>query len=174
MRLDGTRCLLSLYVRCVVCSLRLFVAQLSPPGTNGLHSSIVMKCVKYVLTAFLPWPQSSAARWACRILLGHGCEGTAREEVHPFCGGFWWDYLWTASSGWIVIIPVQFVNHGVPSAPCRFRASSLQFSCLVLSDSLRPYEPQHARPPCPSPTLGVYPNPCPSSWWCHQIGRAHV
>ena len=44
--------------------------------------------------------------------------------------------------------------------------SSVQFSCSVVSDSLRPHEPQHTRPPCPSPTPGVYPNPCPSSRWC--------
>ena len=44
---------------------------------------------------------------------------------------------------------------------------SVQFSCSVMSDSLRPYEPQHARLPCPSPTPGVHPNLCPSSWWCH-------
>ena len=36
-----------------------------------------------------------------------------------------------------------------------------------MSDSLRPHEPQHTRPPCPSPTPGVYPNSCPLSWWCH-------
>ena len=36
-----------------------------------------------------------------------------------------------------------------------------------MSDSLRPHESQHARPPCPSPTLGVHPNSCPSSRWCH-------
>ena len=36
-----------------------------------------------------------------------------------------------------------------------------------MSDSLRIHEPQHARPPCPSPTPGVYPNSCPSSCWCH-------
>ena len=36
-----------------------------------------------------------------------------------------------------------------------------------MSDSLRPHESQHARPPCPSPTPGVYSNPCPSSQWCH-------
>ena len=36
-----------------------------------------------------------------------------------------------------------------------------------MSDSLLPNELQHARPPCPSPTPGVYPNPCPWSWWCH-------
>ena len=45
--------------------------------------------------------------------------------------------------------------------------SSVQFSCSVVSDSLRPHELQHARPPCPSPTPGVHPNPCPLSHWCH-------
>ena len=41
---------------------------------------------------------------------------------------------------------------------------SVQFSRSVVSDSLRPHEPQHTRPPCPSPTPGVHPNPCPWSW----------
>ena len=45
--------------------------------------------------------------------------------------------------------------------------SSIQFSCSVVSDSLRPHELQHIRPPYPSPTPGVYSNTCPSSWWCH-------
>ena len=45
--------------------------------------------------------------------------------------------------------------------------SSVQFSRSVVSDSLRPHESQHARPPCPSPTPRVHPNPCPLSWWCH-------
>ena len=45
--------------------------------------------------------------------------------------------------------------------------SSVQFSHSVVSDSLRPYELQHARPPCPSPTPGVQSNSCPSSRWCH-------
>ena len=44
---------------------------------------------------------------------------------------------------------------------------SVQFSHSVMSDSLRPHEPQHARSPCPSPTAGVYPDPCPLSRWCH-------
>ena len=38
--------------------------------------------------------------------------------------------------------------------------SSVQFSCSVVSDSLQPHELQHSRPPCPSPTPGVHPNPC--------------
>ena len=36
-----------------------------------------------------------------------------------------------------------------------------------MSDSSRPHDPQHARPPCPSPTPRVYSNPCPSSQCCH-------
>ena len=42
-----------------------------------------------------------------------------------------------------------------------------QFSRSVVSDSLSPHEPQHARPPCPSPTPRVHPNSPPLSWWCH-------
>ena len=45
--------------------------------------------------------------------------------------------------------------------------SSVQFSCSVVSDSLWPHGLQLARPPCPSPTPGVYSNSCPLSWWCH-------
>ena len=44
---------------------------------------------------------------------------------------------------------------------------SVQFNHSDMSDSLRPHEPQHARPPCPSPTPGVHPNPCPLCRWCH-------
>ena len=46
-------------------------------------------------------------------------------------------------------------------------AMSVKFSRSVVSDSLWPHEPQHARPPCPSPTPGVHPNPCPLCRWCH-------
>ena len=52
--------------------------------------------------------------------------------------------------------------------------SSVWFSGSVLSDPLRPHEPQHARPPCPSPTPGAYPNPCPSSRWCHPAISSSV
>ena len=53
-------------------------------------------------------------------------------------------------------------------------SSLLQFSCSVVSDSLWPHEPQHARPPCPSPTAGVCPNPSPLSWKCHPIISSSV
>ena len=43
---------------------------------------------------------------------------------------------------------------------------SVQFSCSVMSDSLRPHGLQHVRLPCPSSTPEAYSNSCPS-WWCH-------
>ena len=51
---------------------------------------------------------------------------------------------------------------------------SVQFSCSVVSDSLWPHEPQHTRPPCPSSTPGVHPNPHPLSQWCHSTISSSV
>ena len=56
---------------------------------------------------------------------------------------------------WQILLKIQF--------------SSVQFSCSVMSNSLRPHELQHTRPPCPSPTPGVYSNSCPSSCWCRPV-----
>ena len=55
------------------------------------------------------------------------------------------------------------------------QVSSVQFSCSVVSNSLRPHELQHARPPCPSPTPGIYPNSCPSTqWWNPTISSSVI
>ena len=50
----------------------------------------------------------------------------------------------------------------------------LQFSHSVVSNSLRPHGLQHARPPCPSPTPGVYSNSCPLNWWCYPTISSSV
>ena len=52
--------------------------------------------------------------------------------------------------------------------------TSVQFSCSVVSNSLRPHESQHASPPCPSPTPGVHSDSCPSSQWCHPALSSSV
>ena len=52
--------------------------------------------------------------------------------------------------------------------------SSVQFIRSVVSDSLRPHELQHTRPPCPSPTLWVHSNSCPLSRWCHPAISSSV
>ena len=51
---------------------------------------------------------------------------------------------------------------------------SIQFSRSAMSNSLQPHESQHSRPPCPSPTPGVYTNSCPSSRWCHPAISSSV
>ena len=68
----------------------------------------------------------------------------------------------------ISIFPIMFAL-----ILCCFE-SLVQFSSSVVSDCLWPHESQHARPPCPSPTPGVYPNPCPSSQWCHPAISSSV
>ena len=52
--------------------------------------------------------------------------------------------------------------------------SPVQFSHWVMSDSLWPHGQQHTRPPCPSPTPGVYPNSCSLSQWCHPAISSSV
>ena len=52
--------------------------------------------------------------------------------------------------------------------------SSVQFSRSVVSDSLRPHESQHTRPPCPSPTPGFHSESRPSSPWCHPAFSSSV
>ena len=52
--------------------------------------------------------------------------------------------------------------------------TSVQFSCSVVSDSLRPHRPQHTRPSCPSPTPRVYPNSCPLNQWWHPTISSSV
>ena len=52
--------------------------------------------------------------------------------------------------------------------------SSVQFSHIVGSNSLRSHVLQHARPPCPSPTPEACSNSCPSNWWCHPTTSSSV
>ena len=51
---------------------------------------------------------------------------------------------------------------------------SVQFSRLLVSDSLQPHGQPQARPPCPLPTPGVHLNSCPLSWWCHPTISSSV
>ena len=67
---------------------------------------------------------------------------------------------------------IQIFHPTNPPHSCAY--TSVQFSCSVVSDSLRPHESQHARPPCPSPTPGVHPDSHPLSPWCHPAISSRV
>ena len=68
---------------------------------------------------------------------------------------------------WVIV-------HGLQKSWTWLQFSSVHFSCSVVSDSLRPHEAQHARPPCPPPTSRVHSNLCPSSWRCHPAISSSV
>ena len=72
------------------------------------------------------------------------------EEMQGYIQGIYKNILHLITNQWVIFPPI----------------TSVQFSRSVMSDSLWPREPQHARPPCPLPTPRVHPNPCPSSRWC--------
>ena len=67
----------------------------------------------------------------------------------------------------------QITAHWVSKSWTRL-SHSVQFSFSVVSNSLWPHEPQHTRPPCPTPTPGVHLNSCPLSRWCHQTISSSV
>ena len=70
-------------------------------------------------------------------------------------------------------LPTWRCKHGPPD-PLQEEGYSVQFSLSVVSKSLQPHGLQHARPPCPSPTLRVYSNSCPLSQWCHPTISSSV
>ena len=78
--------------------------------------------------------------------------------------------------GWeaLTLLTPLLLCHYSPSELWTISISSVQFSCSVVSDSLRPHESQHPRPPCPSPTLGVHSDSRPSSQWCHPAISSSV
>ena len=63
--------------------------------------------------------------------------------------------------------------HGIPRQEHWSGVSSVQFSS-VTSNSVWPHGLQHTRPPCPSPTPGIYSNSCSLSWWCHPTISSSV
>ena len=78
--------------------------------------------------------------------------------------------------GWCIILGGRLGGESGFTFACQslVQFSSVHFSCSVVSDSLWPHELQHARPPCPSTTPGVYSNSCPSRWWCHPAISSSV
>ena len=73
---------------------------------------------------------------------------------------------------------MQYTSHSHPLYSIKLHSTNIQYSVQssrsVVSDSLRPHESQHTRPPCPSPTPRVYSNSCPSSQWCHPAISSSV
>ena len=86
-----------------------------------------------------------------------------------------WTWVWASSERWwrtgksgvLQSMGSQRVGHDWRGLACTHAYFLSKFSRSVVSDSLWPHGLQHARPPCPSSTPGVYSNSCPLSQWCH-------
>ena len=120
----------------------------------------------------------------------------ARAEVGGWllgrCRSCWGHSQWWRAEGRVLMEPPKLTRRRKPlpespelsgqikpgvtqasvGAPVSF--SSVQFRPSVVSDSLRPQGLQHTRPPCPSPTPGLYSNPSPSCRWCHPAVSSSV
>ena len=77
---------------------------------------------------------------------------------------------------WPIISQIPHLQIASHSESCfKIRIfNSVQFSHLVVSDSMLPHGQQHSRLPCPSPTPGACSNSCPSSWWCYPTMSSSV
>ena len=133
---------------------------------------------KWMMFTHIGWEQFSLLNLMIKILISSGVilTGTSRNNILPVF--------------WISLSPVKltqnfnhYISHTIPLRKIRqyFTAGflqvcfhSVQFSCSVVSDSLRPHGLLHARPPCPSPTPEVYSNSCPLSRWCHPTISSSV
>ena len=75
-----------------------------------------------------------------------------------------------------MVFHLDIITHLFPNLLCWFDSfqEAVQFSCSVVSDSLRPHGLQHARTPCPSPAPKACSNSCPLSRWCHPTISSSV
>ena len=85
------------------------------------------------------------------------------KEAKRLVWASWWEGL-VVGKKWVLLCW---------AGPCWLKSVS-QFSHLAVFDSLRRHGLQHARPPCPSPTPGVYSDSCPLSQWCHPTISSSV
>ena len=98
-------------------------------------------------------------------------ESDSLTKSHQRCG-----MKWHLMSMYISLITGNLEHFSIydcilASVKC---LSLLQFSLSVMSDSLWRHKPHHTRPPCPSPTPGVHPNPRSLSRWCHPAVSSSV
>ena len=137
----------------------------SPPG-SPIPGILQARTLEWVAISF-----SNARKWKVKVkslspvwLLA--TPWTAAYQAPPSMGFSRQEY-WSG-----LPLPSPLLHHR--QSLYHLSRSSLQFSCSIISDSLWPHELQHTRPSCPSPTPGVYPNPCPLSRWCHPTISSSV
>ena len=121
---------------------------------NELLANIYIILINFLHSYPISYTSANSVRITFKIQQNiishnHPCHPIRKQEpfIQPYC-------FHLLSSSLVNLVGFLFLK----------LSSSVQFSHSVISDSLRPHKPQHARPPCPSPSLGGYPNSCPLSW----------
>ena len=123
-----------------------------------VHSSLLPSSIRYINILHL-FVYSSVRLWIV-------------SDFWLFNVKLLWTFMYKSLHGWMLLfllgkhLGVEWL-HQMVVVCLTFKWSVSQFSCSVVSDSLRPGESQHARLPCPSPTPGVHSDSRPSSQWCH-------
>ena len=118
-------------------SLAVFLQVVLPPPDFALHLLHYLACTLFCVWLFIAFPTGPKS---------------------PQGQGLWLSYSPSNAC---------HLEYGLPERVFSVNISSVRFSSSVKSNSLRPHEPLHARPPYPSPAPRVHPNPCPLSRWCH-------
>ena len=103
-------------------------------------------------------------------------QATGREHspTHQQKMGLKIYWTWPCPSEQDSASPSVSLSHQEPSISLLSLSKRGQFSSVAQSNSSRPHELQHTRPPCPSQTPRVYSNSCPSSQWCHPAISSSV
>ena len=151
-----------------ICRWQIFSPSLGVTYTHHHDETVVVALLSRAQLFVTPW--TTAYQASCPSLSPRICSNSRpwRQWCHPniysllppSCFAFNLSqqqglFQWVSSSYQVVKV-IKFQH-------------SVQFSRSVVSNSLRPHESQHARPPYPSPTPGVYPNSCPSSQPSHPL-----
>ena len=139
-----------------------------PPGSQFLVWSVKSRGAGPALMFQKFLPQGWELRRRCEVK-GPQCVNHAQwERWRLWCGPVIRGKHWITQS-WAIFFLMVFScfttrswKHVASLWPVWLKFSSVQFSSVTQScPTLRSYEPQYARPPCPSPTPGVHPNPWP-------------
>ena len=124
--------------------------------------------------ASLPYPSPSPGVCSNPCPLSRWCYPTISSSVAPFSSCLLCSIRVFSNKSALHIRWPKYWSFSFSISPSNehswlisFQFSSVQFSRSVVSNSLRPHESQHARPPCPSPTLRAHSDSHPSSQWCH-------
>ena len=105
-------------------------------------------------------PNPCPLSWWCHLTISSSViPFSSHLQSFPASGSFQMSQLFTSGG--------QSIGVSASTSVFPMNLHSVHFSCLVISNSLWPHRLHHTRPPCPSPTPGVYSNSCPLSRWCH-------